>query len=87
MQKSVLVDWNSKLLLYKQILNSVKPSHIQIWGCASISNIKVIQQQRNNILRNIADAPLSAVTRDLGMEYAKNHKQRLIRYTRNIEEY
>jgi uncharacterized protein YeeX (DUF496 family) len=62
---------------------------IQLWGCASESNIQVIQHYQNKVLNCIVNAPWyvrnSDLNRDLGIEtvtniiakFAKSHKKRL----------
>jgi hypothetical protein len=62
---------------------------IQLWGCASESNIQVIQRYQNKVLKYIVNAPWyvrnSDLHRDLGIEtvtdiitkFAKSHEKRL----------
>jgi hypothetical protein len=81
-----------KLILYKQVLRPVWGYGIQLWGCASDSNIQVIQRFQNKKQRrldNTAQAPwyirYSDFNRDLGIEtvthiitrLASSHKRRL----------
>ena len=57
---------------YKQVLKPVWTYGIQLWGCASASNIEIIQRFQNKVLRNIVNAPWyirnSDLHRDLGVE-------------------
>jgi uncharacterized protein YeeX (DUF496 family) len=62
---------------------------MQLWGCASESNIQVIQRYQNKVLKCTVDAPWyvrnSDLHRDLGIEtvthiitkFAKSHEKRL----------
>jgi hypothetical protein len=47
----------NKLTLYKQIISPVWSYRIQLWGCASASNIQVIQRYQNKVLKCIVNAP------------------------------
>lgn len=79
----------NKILLYKQVLKPVWTYGIQLWGCASKSNILIIQRFQNKVLRSIVNAPWyvrnSDLHRDLQMDtvdqtitkFARNHEQRL----------
>jgi hypothetical protein len=62
----------NKLILYKQILRPVWSYGIQLWGCASDSNIRVIQRFQNKVLKCIVQAPWyirnGDLRRDLGIE-------------------
>jgi hypothetical protein len=69
---------------------------IQLWGCASDSNIEVIQRYQNEVLKCIVNAPCyvrnSDLHRDLGLEmvtviittFANSHEKRLENHI-NIE--
>jgi hypothetical protein len=88
---------HNKLTLYKQILRPVWRYGIQLWGCASESNIQVIQIYQNKLLKCIVNAPWyvrnGGLHRDLGIEtvtdiipkFAKSHEKRLQDHI-NIEE-
>jgi hypothetical protein len=41
---------HNKLILYKQVIRPVWSYAIQLWGCASDSNIEVIQRYQNEVL-------------------------------------
>jgi hypothetical protein len=41
---------HNKLTLYKQVIRPVWSYGIQLWGCASESNIQVIQHYQNKVL-------------------------------------
>jgi hypothetical protein len=60
-RNSELSTYN-KLILYKQVLRPVWSYGIQLWGCASDSNIQVIQLFQNKVLKRIVQAPWLFVT-------------------------
>ena len=45
------------LLIYRIVLKPVWMYGIELWGCASKSNITVIQQYQSKLLRSITNAP------------------------------
>jgi hypothetical protein len=47
----------NKLLAYKVILKPMWTYGIQLWGSASISNIKILERFQGKVLRIITDAP------------------------------
>jgi hypothetical protein len=47
----------NKILLYKTIIKPIWTYGVKIWGCASKSNISIIQRSQSKILRMIAYAP------------------------------
>jgi hypothetical protein len=87
-RNSELSTYN-KLILYKQVVRPVWSYGIQLWGCASDSNIQVIQRFQNKVLKCIVQAPWcirnSDLHRDLGIETVtdiitrlpSSHKKRL----------
>lgn len=87
---------HNKLLVYKQILQPVWTYGSQLWGCASKSNIEIIQRFQNRVLRNVVDAPWytrnSDLHRDLEIDtvtqtiskFASSHERRLLHHE-NIE--
>jgi uncharacterized protein YeeX (DUF496 family) len=80
---------HNKLTLYKQVIRPVWSYGIQLWDCASESNIQVIQHYQNKVLKCIVKASRyvrnSDLHRDLGIEtvtdiiaeFAKSHEKRL----------
>jgi hypothetical protein len=86
----------NKILVYNQIIKPVWSYGIQLWGCASKSNIQSIQTFQNKVLRGIVNAPWYArnsdIHRDLGIKMvtaeikrtAKKHEHRLHQHT-NVE--
>jgi uncharacterized protein YeeX (DUF496 family) len=74
---------HNKLTLYKQVIRPVFSYGIQLWGCASDSNIQVIQCYQNRVLRCIVvrnsdlhcDLGIEAVT-DIITKFAKSHEKR-----------
>jgi hypothetical protein len=81
----------NKFILYKQVLRPVWSYGIQLWGCASDSNIQVIQRFQNKVLKCIFQASCytyirnSDLHQDLGIEtvtdiitrLASSHKKKL----------
>jgi hypothetical protein len=47
----------NKLLIYKIIIIPIWTYGLELWGCASKSNISIIQRSQSKILRMIVDAP------------------------------
>ena len=47
----------NKFLIYKTVLKPVWTYGIELWGCASKSNIAVIQRYQSRLLRSITSAP------------------------------
>jgi hypothetical protein len=47
----------NKILIYKAIIIPILTCSLELWGCASKSNISVIRRNQSNILRIIVDAP------------------------------
>jgi hypothetical protein len=79
---------HNKLTLYKQVVRPVWSYGIQLCGCASDSNIKVIQRYQNKVLKCIVNAPWyvrNSDHRDLGIDtvtdiiakFIKSHEKRL----------
>ncbi|XP_039297911.1 uncharacterized protein LOC111054701 [Nilaparvata lugens] len=81
-RNSALSTYN-KILIYKQILKPIWMYGIQLWGCASKSNVDVIQRFQNKVLRNIVDAPRFSrnadIHRDLGVEFVATEIGRFAR--------
>ena len=48
---------NNKLLLYKTVIAPVWTYGLELWGCASKSNIAIIQRFQSKLLRAIVNAP------------------------------
>jgi hypothetical protein len=46
----------NKLLIYKTIIILIWKCGLELWGCASKSNISIIQRSQSKILRMIVDA-------------------------------
>jgi hypothetical protein len=47
----------NKLLIYKAVIKPIWSYGIELWGCASKSNIVIMQRSQSKILRAIAKAP------------------------------
>jgi len=67
---------NNKLLIYKAILKPAWTYGIELWGCASPSNIAKIQRYRSKLLRLITNAPWfvtnQTLHQDLCIEEVRN---------------
>ena len=87
--KDSSLSLHNKLLIYKQILKPVWTYGIQLSGCTKQSNIDIIQQFQNEVLRNIVNAPwyirkddfhrdleVDAVSSEI-QRFAKKHEERL----------
>jgi len=48
---------NNKLLLYKTVIEPIWTYGLELWGCASKSNIAIIQRFQSKLLRAIVNAP------------------------------
>jgi hypothetical protein len=47
----------NKIIIYKTVLKPVWTFGIELWGCASNSNIEIIQRYQSKILRILTNAP------------------------------
>jgi len=47
----------NKIIIYKTVLKPVWTYGIELWGCASNSNIEIIQRYQSKLLRIITNAP------------------------------
>jgi hypothetical protein len=47
----------NKLLLYKTVLKPIWTYGIELWGCATKSNITTIQRYQSKLLRTMTNAP------------------------------
>jgi hypothetical protein len=80
---------HNKLTLYKQVIRPFWSYGIQLWGCASDSNIQVIQRFQNIVLKCTVNAPWNVRNSDLHRDpgintvtdiiakFAKSHEKRL----------
>ena len=48
---------DNKILIYKTVLKPVWTYGIELWGCASNSNIEIIQRYQSKLLRTLTNAP------------------------------
>uniref|UniRef100_A0A6M2DQF2 Putative rna-directed dna polymerase from mobile element jockey n=1 Tax=Xenopsylla cheopis TaxID=163159 RepID=A0A6M2DQF2_XENCH len=55
--RSSKLSLDNKVLLYKTIIIPIWTYGIELWGCASKSNIQIIQRTQNKILRTLTNAP------------------------------
>jgi hypothetical protein len=80
----------NKILLYKTIIKPIWTYGAEIWGCASKSNISIIQKSWSKILHMLANAPWYVLNitlhENLNVPVVKEAiKQRSTRYHRKIE--
>ena len=47
----------NKLLVYKAVIKPIWTYGIELWGCASKSDVAIIHRSQSKILRTIANAP------------------------------
>jgi hypothetical protein len=62
----------NKLLIYKTIIIPIWTYGLELWGCASISNISIIQRSQSKILGMILDATWYVSNADLGISYVQD---------------
>ena len=55
--KNSPLSLENKLLMYKMVLKPIWTYGIVLWGCASKSNIAIMQRYQSKILRAITNAP------------------------------
>jgi len=55
--KNSPLSLENKILIYKTVLKPIWTYGIALWGCASKSNISVIQRYQSKLLRTITNAP------------------------------
>jgi hypothetical protein len=51
------LSMENKLLVYKAVIKPIWTYGIELWGCASKSNIIIMQRAQSKILRTITNAP------------------------------
>ena len=56
-KKNSPLSLENEILIYKTILKPIWTYGIELWGCASKSNIAIMQRYQSKILRTIANAP------------------------------
>ena len=55
-KKKSRLSIENKLLIYKAVIKPIWSYGIELWGCASKSNIVIMQRSQSNILRAITNA-------------------------------
>lgn len=80
----------NKILLYKAIIKPIWAYGIELWGCASKSNIAVLQRSQSKILRAITDAPWYVTNQmlhnDLGIPFVQDViRDRSIKHHNRLE--
>jgi hypothetical protein len=65
-----------KLLIYKTIIIPIWTYGLELWGCASKSNISIIQRSQPKIFRMMVDEPWyvsnATLHADLGILYVQD---------------
>jgi hypothetical protein len=65
----------NKFLIYRTIIIPIWTYGMELWGCASKSNISIIQRSQSKILRMIVDAPWyvsnATLHADVGISYVQ----------------
>ena len=75
-RKTLSALLHNKLLIYKAILKPTWAYGIELWGCASPSNVAVIHRYQSKLLRLITNAPRyvtnQKVDQDMHVEQVRN---------------
>ncbi|PNF19327.1 hypothetical protein B7P43_G07306 [Cryptotermes secundus] len=69
----------NKLLIYKTVIKPTWTYGIELWGCASKSNIAIIQRAQSKILRTIMNAPRYVSNRTLHTDLKTPYVTEVIR--------
>lgn len=69
MGKKSNLSLENKILLYKSIIRPIWTYGCQLWGCASRSNVEVIQRFQSKTIRTIADAPWYVTNQTLHVDF------------------
>ena len=76
-EKLTSLSLENKLPIYKTVLKPIWTYGIALWGCASKSNISVIQRYQSKLLRSIINAPWYVTNQTL-------HSDLRIPYVRSV---
>jgi hypothetical protein len=69
----------NKLLIYKTVLKTVWTYGIELWGCATKSNVAVIQRYQSRLLRTITNAPWYVSNQTLHSDLHISHVRTVFR--------
>jgi hypothetical protein len=80
----------NNLLIYKAVIKLIWSYGIDLWGCASKSNIAIIQRYQSKILRAITNAPCyvtnHTVHTDFNIPYVSDvMHERINKHQNNLE--
>jgi len=80
----------NKLLIYKAVIKPIWSYGIELWGCASESNIVIMQISQSKILRATANAPWYVTNhtlhRDFNLHYVSDVIHQIInKYHNNLD--
>ena len=68
-KKKSLLSIENKLLIYKPVIKPIWSCGLELWGCASKSNIVIKQRSETKILRAIANAPRYVTNHTLHIDF------------------
>jgi len=86
----------NKLLIYKTILKPVWTYGIELWGCASKTNVAIIQHYQSKLLCIITNAPWYVTNQTLHSdlriqyvqavrdEYTRKHRSTLVHHPNHV---
>jgi hypothetical protein len=77
--KHSLLSLENKLPICKTVLKPVWTYGIELWGCATKSNIAVIQRYQSTLLRTITNAPRYASSQSLHSDLHIQHVRTVFR--------
>lgn len=90
--RNSILSIDNKLLIYKTVLKPIWTYGAELWGCASNSNISIIQRAQSKIIRSMANAPWYVSNRtlhnDLKIPYVKNViQENIIKHHNRLEDH
>jgi len=68
-RKTSHLSTENKLLIYKAVIKPIWSYGIELWVCASKSNIVIMQRPQSKILRAIANSPLYVTNHNLHTDF------------------
>ena len=68
-KKKSLLSIENKLLIYKPVIKPIWSCGLELWGCASKSNIVIKQRSETKILRATANAPRYVTNHTLHIDF------------------
>jgi hypothetical protein len=92
------LTYDNKVLIYNTVLKPIWTYGCELWGCASKTNIHIIQRFQSKILREMANAPWYVsnhtlhndlkvpLVQDVITERKRNHRRKLANHTNPLLE-